>query len=40
MIGVYLDELVDMIADVSILSPKSWPLQEIYTHFIGIGKLS
>ena len=36
--------LVDKDVDVSILSQKSWnpdwPLQKVYTQFIGIGKLS
>ena len=36
--------LIDTGADVSILSQKSWnpylPHQKVYTHFIGIGKLS
>ena len=39
-----IEVLVDIGADVSILSQKSWnpdwPLQKVYTQFIGIGKLS
>ena len=44
MNGVDIEGLVDTGADVSILSQKSWnpdwPLQKVYTQFIGIGKLS
>jgi hypothetical protein len=44
MNGVNIEGLVDIGADVNILSQKSWnldwPLQKVYTQFIGIGKLS
>ena len=44
MNGVGIEWLVDTGAGVSILSQKSWnpdwPLQKVYTQFIGIGKLS
>ena len=44
MNGIDIEGLVDIRADVSILSQKSWnpdwPLQKVYTQFIGIGKLS
>ena len=44
MNGVDIEGLVDTGADISILSQKSWnpylPHQKVYTHFIGIGKLS
>ena len=44
MNGVNIEGLVDTGADVNILSQKSWnldwPLQKVYTQFIGIGKLS
>jgi hypothetical protein len=42
--GVDKEGLVDTGANGSILSQKSWnlnwPLQKVYTQFIGIGKLS
>ena len=44
MNGVDKECLVDTGADINILSQKSWnpdwPLQKVYTQFIGIGKLS
>lgn len=44
MNGVNIEGLVDIGADVNILSQKSWnldwPLQKVYIQFIGIGKLS
>ena len=44
MNGVEMEGLVDTGAAVSILSQKSqnpdWPLQKVYTQFIGIGELS
>jgi hypothetical protein len=44
MNGVDIEMLVDTGIDVSMLSQKSWnldwPLQNVYTQFIGIGKLS
>ena len=41
--NIYIQGLVDMEADVSIITPQSWharwPLQEVDIQFLGIGTL-
>ena len=42
--GIFIEDLLDMGADVSIITPEYWhpnqPLQEIDIQFLGIGILS